>query len=46
MSMPPAKPLEILGKIVDVVLAYKPKSKKAAKKKRQSPNKSKVTRKQ
>jgi hypothetical protein len=26
MSMPPAKPPEILDKIVDVVLAYKPKA--------------------
>jgi hypothetical protein len=34
MSTTPAKPLEILDKMVDVVLAYRPKPKSKAAKKR------------
>jgi hypothetical protein len=40
MSTPPAKPPEILDKVVDVVLAHKPKSKtKAAKKRKKATRK-------
>jgi hypothetical protein len=41
MSTPPAKPPEILDKIVDVVLAHRPKSKKATKKRKTSTKKPK-----
>jgi hypothetical protein len=42
MSTPPAKPPEILDRIVDVVLAHKPKSKtKAAKKRKKAPKRAK-----
>ena len=37
MSTPPAKPPEILDKVVDMVLAHRPKSKKGAEPKRKKP---------
>ena len=40
MSTPPAKPPEILDKIVDIVLGYRPKSKlKSAKQRKKSTKK-------
>lgn len=36
MSTPPVKPPEILDKIVDLVLAHKPKPKKTAKKRKKT----------
>jgi hypothetical protein len=41
MSTPPAKPPEILDKIVDLVLAHKPKPKTKAAKKRKKAEKKK-----
>ena len=46
MSMTPAKPPEILDKIVDIVLAHKPTGADKKKKKKRSLDKPKVPRKQ
>jgi hypothetical protein len=42
MSTPPAKPPEILDKIVDLVLAYRPKQKVKPEKKRKPASQKKI----